>query len=240
MVPLPTRSVASAIHQQSASAFPPSHPLVAEQAPSGVRIMPLGDSITYGVHSSDGGGYRVYLWNMLQQMGFPVTFVGSKQAGPANSPRANEGHSRAMIKYIQAHIVFWLNYFHPDIILLTIGTNDMGSPLDRPLAVERLTNLLTTIATVAPHTSVLVATIPPLCHFEKYVREYNNAIPAIVARLQARGDMISWVDVHAAVPMSELFDCVHPDDAGYRAMAEAWRWPLVETLLLSGVIPLHY
>src|SRR5262249_22927777 len=49
-----------------------------------VRIMPLGDSITYGVKSHDGGGYRTRLWHLLQQSGTAVDFVGSLAAGPAD------------------------------------------------------------------------------------------------------------------------------------------------------------
>ncbi len=47
------------------------------------RIMPLGDSITYGVGSSTGGGYRVQLFTDAIQHQQSVIFVGSgvEQAG---------------------------------------------------------------------------------------------------------------------------------------------------------------
>ena len=40
-----------------------------------IKIMPLGDSITYGM--ADEGGYRKYLWQFLKQKGYDnIDFVG--------------------------------------------------------------------------------------------------------------------------------------------------------------------
>src|SRR5690349_12202154 len=47
----------------------------------GVRVMPLGDSITDGVPA--GGGYRVGLWQRVTAGGYQVDFVGSQSNGPA-------------------------------------------------------------------------------------------------------------------------------------------------------------
>src|SRR5204863_464849 len=55
-----------------------------------LRLMPLGDSITYGIGSSDGSGYRARLWDDLA--GNNVDFVGSQQSGRVPDPD-NEGHS---------------------------------------------------------------------------------------------------------------------------------------------------
>src|SRR5215471_17654223 len=58
---------------------------------TGIKIMPLGDSITYGEGSTTGAGYRLQLWNELRARGFPVEFVGSVQTGPTSFDRENEG-----------------------------------------------------------------------------------------------------------------------------------------------------
>jgi len=52
---------------------------------SAVKVMPIGDSITYGVGGSSPGGYRTSLWNQLSSAGFEVDFVGSKQDDPAGA-----------------------------------------------------------------------------------------------------------------------------------------------------------
>jgi hypothetical protein len=46
-----------------------------------LRIMPLGASITEGVKSSDGNGYRKPLREMLTGKGWKVNMVGSKKVG---------------------------------------------------------------------------------------------------------------------------------------------------------------
>src|SRR6516225_10145948 len=61
----------------------PQIPLVRANS-TRIKIMPLGDSITYGQGSSTGGGYRLQLWNDLRVLGFPIDFVGSLQTGPAS------------------------------------------------------------------------------------------------------------------------------------------------------------
>ena len=47
----------------------------------GVRVMPLGDSITDGYNVP--GGYRINLWQRLAGGGYTVDFVGSQYNGPA-------------------------------------------------------------------------------------------------------------------------------------------------------------
>jgi hypothetical protein len=46
-----------------------------------LRILPLGASITYGVHSSDGNGYRRRLKDQLRSEGWEVNMVGSQNSG---------------------------------------------------------------------------------------------------------------------------------------------------------------
>ncbi|CAM5453795.1 hypothetical protein [Streptomyces afghaniensis 772] [Streptomyces afghaniensis] len=57
-----------------------------------LRVMPLGDSITWGVGSSTGNGYRGPLSNKLAADGHPLDFVGTVQNGSMSDP-GNEGHS---------------------------------------------------------------------------------------------------------------------------------------------------
>src|SRR5437868_6298425 len=82
----------------------PHVPLFKANSPH-IKIMPLGDSITYGAYSSTGGGYRFHLWNDLRVRGFPVDFVGSVKTGPASFDRENEGHPGWKINQIAAQVV---------------------------------------------------------------------------------------------------------------------------------------
>lgn len=49
-----------------------------------IRAMPLGASITQGVASTDGNGYRKYFRDQLRFNGWKVNMVGSKQDGTMN------------------------------------------------------------------------------------------------------------------------------------------------------------
>src|SRR5690242_19344551 len=57
-----------------------------------LRLMPLGDSITWGYASPSGNGYRGYLYNDLAGEGHSSDFVGSLRNGTMSDPD-NEGHS---------------------------------------------------------------------------------------------------------------------------------------------------
>lgn len=46
-----------------------------------LRIMPLGASITQGIASTDGNGYRKHIRDQLRYVGWKVNMVGSKQDG---------------------------------------------------------------------------------------------------------------------------------------------------------------
>jgi len=56
-----------------------------------IRFLPLGGSITYGLGSSHGNGYRDALHKLLEP-GNTVDFIGSVKAGQM-SDNDNEGHS---------------------------------------------------------------------------------------------------------------------------------------------------
>lgn len=46
-----------------------------------LRVLPLGASITFGVQSSDGNGYRKALRDQLRFEGWEVNMVGNEQNG---------------------------------------------------------------------------------------------------------------------------------------------------------------
>lgn len=91
----------------------------------GVRVMPLGASITDGF--TVPGGYRTGLWQRMIGDGRVVDFVGSASNGPASlGDHDHEGHSGWRIDQIDANVVTWLRAADPRTILLHIGTNDVN------------------------------------------------------------------------------------------------------------------
>src|SRR4051812_10644883 len=104
----------------------------------GVRVMPLGDSITDGFNVP--GGYRIDLWQKLVAGGYRIDFVGSGRNGPTSlSDHDHEGHSGWTIAQIDANVVNWLRSTTPRTVLLHIGTNDI--PGNANGAPQRLSTL---------------------------------------------------------------------------------------------------
>jgi lysophospholipase L1-like esterase len=123
--------------------------LVTSAAPSSpnpvpLRILPLGDSITYGYDSTDGNGYRQDLLNKLSSNPFfsPITYIGSQTNGNMANPN-NEGHPGAIITEI---VNFTTNHqalpARPNVVLLMAGTNDMIRNVDVATAPQRLGALI--------------------------------------------------------------------------------------------------
>ncbi|SDR21859.1 cellulose binding domain-containing protein [Thermostaphylospora chromogena] len=185
----------------------------------GVRIMPLGDSITDGL--TVPGGYRIDLWQKLVADGYTIDFVGSQSNGPASlGDRDHEGHSGWRIDQIDANIVGWLQRYTPRTILLHIGTNDMYQNPNG--AATRLATLIDRITTTAPDAELFVATIIPLAGADATVRAFNSAIPGIVQSRADAGRRVHLVDMYSALTLADLADGVHPNAGGYSKMATVW------------------
>lgn len=185
----------------------------------GVRVIPLGDSITDGL--TVPGGYRIGLWQKLVAGGFTVDFVGSLFNGPSSlGDHDHEGHSGWTIAQIDANIVNWLRTTTPRTVLLHIGTNDMiGGATGAP---ARLSTLIDHITSTAPDAIVFVATIIPLANSDAAVRTFNAAIPGIVQSKVSAGKHVHLVDMFSALTTADLADGVHPNAGGYEKMSAVW------------------
>jgi lysophospholipase L1-like esterase len=195
----------------------------AAESNGGVRVMPLGDSITEGTQVP--GGYRIGLWQRLTAAGYRVDFVGSQANGPASlGDHDHEGHPGWRIDQIDANINGWLGATSPRTVLLHIGTNDILQNYNVSGAPARLSTLIDHITAAAPAADVFVATIIPLSSAsqEAAARTFNAAIPGIVQSKASAGKKVHLVDMHSALTTSDLTDGIHPTAAGYDKMAATW------------------
>lgn len=186
----------------------------------GVRIMPLGDSITDGFNVP--GGYRTGIWQRAANIGRAVDFVGSAFNGPANlGDHDHEGHSGWRIDELDANITGWLRNANPRTILLHIGTNDIGQNRDVANAPARLSTLIDHIRVLAPNVELFVAQIVPTTDAsnEAKTQAFNAALPGIVA---LKGPLTHLVDMHSALTAADLADGLHPNAGGYDKMAARW------------------
>ncbi|MBB5873501.1 lysophospholipase L1-like esterase [Allocatelliglobosispora scoriae] len=202
-------------------------PAQAAESNGGVRVMPLGDSITDGFNVP--GGYRIGLWQRLAQGGVLTDFVGSGVNGPANlGDHDHEGHSGWKIRDLDANIVTWIQQANPRTILLHIGTNDIGQNDDIANAPARLSALIDKIRAYAPAVELFVAQVifRNDAAAEAKSQAFNAAIPGIVAQ---KGPLTHLVDMHTGFSNADLADGLHPNAAGYDKMAARW-WSALQSV----------
>lgn len=189
----------------------------------GLRIMPLGDSITDGF--TVPGGYRTPLWHRAEADGRWDDFVGSQFNGPADlGDHDHEGHSGWRIDEIDAQVTGWVQSASPRTVLLHIGTNDVVQDFDLAKAPDRLSALIDHLTTAAPDADVFVSDIIPLADpaLEERAQSYNAAVPAVVRQWADQGRHVHFVPMHDALGTGDLADGVHPNATGYSAMADRW------------------
>ena len=196
--------------------------------PAPVRIMPLGDSITYGYSSlASPGGYRAPLYQLLTNAGFNVDYIGTLTNNPAPSlpDWDHEGHPGWRIDEIDSNIGGWFDQLDdPEVILLLIGTNDYGQGYDTANATNRLEALIAKMATIRPFAKIIVANL--LKRGEPYDTQiqttFNPFVPGIVARQAAVGRQVYFTNLRAALALADTFDNLHPNQTGYNKMATNW------------------
>jgi lysophospholipase L1-like esterase len=195
-----------------------------------VRILPLGDSLTWGKGSTDHTGYRAHLHRALTAAGLDVDFVGSQHNGTGRDTD-HEGHPGWRIDQIGARLGPWLRATDPDVVLLDIGTNDYVQRYGVARAPDRLAALVDRIALLAPDTHIVLAKLLVIAgdHRGAGVRELNAAVPRIAAARRAR---VTVADM-SRISVANTVDGVHPTDAGYRQMAYQWLQAL-RTVLPTG------
>jgi len=187
-----------------------------------LKIMPLGDSITFGSPDPSYGGYRHLLGTLLSNDGYSIAFVGSRQSGNDVIPGpGNEGHPGWTIAQIKSGMDSegWLATYQPDIILLHIGRNDLreGNAVSAP---DHLSALLDDILERLQRTHVIVAQIIPFRRgLDEGHQSYNAAIARIVA---SKGPRVSMADMQNILSPNDYADGLHPNAVGYDKMARAW------------------
>ncbi len=213
-----------------------------EAAP--IRIMPLGDSITYDDSYADYGShirpasvrhaYRNYLYYRLTDAQYCVDFVGSRVAGTDVTPYFdpdNEGYPGKTSRYI-ANIVYNKLVQNPaDIILLHIGTNDrwridksgnyMSGMRDIFNEIDRYERDYNT------HVKVILALIIGRRdnNFASFTNTFNRNLESLAADRIASGDDIKIVDMQHDAGLnyhSDFRDPAHPTPKGYEKMANLW------------------
>jgi lysophospholipase L1-like esterase len=213
-----------------------------------LKIMPLGDSITYGAGTATGG-YRTELWKDFGSDPNKLVFYGSLEAGPPElGNKHTEGHSGFTIANepgsgygnLTDSISGYLNArLFPDIILLMIGTNDINRQFEvdqAPAKLDHLVSLISDRSTgLRPNAKLIVSNILPIddihnqfawpgadSNRNRDVDIFNATIPGIVATHRARGENVFFTDIHSLFTFADIADGLHPTPAGFDKLGDAW------------------
>ncbi|KAH7114166.1 SGNH hydrolase-type esterase domain-containing protein [Dactylonectria estremocensis] len=191
-----------------------------------LRILGVGDSITRGIGSSDGNGYRKRLKEDLSKN--DVFFAGTESDGDMENGNYGAWRGKS-IKYIADHIGPSLKH-RPNIILLHAGTNDLddrsqySSEGNDPDGIaSRLGALIDKMVDACPDAVILVAMIIKTCDSHKAPRHdaYTELIPGVVKTRRSKGAHVLAVDF-TDFPLNKLTDCIHPTTEGYKTFADYW------------------
>ncbi len=192
------------------------------QTNTNLRLMPLGDSITWGTESTTQNGYRGPLSIALSSQVAAQDFVGTQINGTMSDPD-NEGHPGYKISDIAALTNASLNTYKPNVVLLDAGINDLGQNYQISTAPSRLASLIDQILAAEPDATVLVAQLiinaDPTLESER--ETFNSQLPAIVQARASAGKHVALVDM-SALTTADLSGTLHPNDTGYQLMANAW------------------
>lgn len=200
-------------------------------------VVAFGDSITEGVHSTQiaGKDYPEQLNNRLQAVGFART--GVVNAGIAGNRWLADGIGPSGVKRFERDA---LNVVGATHIILLLGVNDLlfsgvpGTPDE--VSAEQLIAAMTNAASLARSRGlkVIAGTLTPFAAFGATETKRQ----AINAWIRSGGSFDGIIDFDAALrasadpaalnPLYNSGDGLHPNDAGYSAMAAAVNLSLLQ------------
>ncbi|KAL8842900.1 MAG: hypothetical protein Q9170_000304 [Blastenia crenularia] len=181
-----------------------------------LRILPLGASITAGFASTDGNGFRKVLYDTLRKTN-TVDYVGSQ----GTAPLVHEGHPGWIIKDVSNVATNPLKS-RPNVVMVHVGTNDLLTNNAIDQAPARLGELIDHVLSIAPDAVVLVAQILPSSRagqFDNFVT-FNARVASAINQRQVQNKKV--LKLWMPITTDDLVDGVHPNDAGYNKMAQAW------------------
>jgi lysophospholipase L1-like esterase len=205
--------------------------------------MPLGASITHGVGTDSGNGYRQYLLEHLNGDGFEVDYVGSQSSGTMED-KDNEGYPGKRIEEITTTIGGTLpNLPGPNVYTINAGTNDAIQDFDVNNAGVRMYDMLDYLWSVTPDATVVLSTL--IRHLnpdtDARVGNINEQFRGLVWDLaNQQGKRIVLAEMHGDDGPQEgdiNDDEIHPNEEGFKKMATVWHRSILEANDAGLILP---
>lgn len=210
-----------------------------------VNIMPIGDSITFGL--GEDGGYRKYLDYALKSKDIAFDMVGPEGKNSDSFTYNGQhceydgnhaGYSGFTIKQ-QYPIPSWgengllerlkskdaIKKAQPDIVLLIIGTNDMTANRNLNDCEKDLHSLIDYIRADMPEDGVIfMGSIPEFTEYGGNPQRVGNYNATVQKVAESYDEHVRFADVHGSLDgMADISgDKLHPSGAGYEKMGKFW------------------
>ena len=184
------------------------------------NIMLLGNSITDGVGSSDGFGYRRNLQLDLQSTGHAYNLVGSQSDGTgADLCTFHEGIPGETVEDLATLVTGYLNDNPANIVVLHAGTNDLSG--QSPAAVvSEIEDVLNAIFAWSAETHVFLCQIIETRDGTLSISTYKSLLATMVSGRSS--DPITLIDLETVLDSpGDYSDNLHPNDTGYDKMGTA-------------------
>ncbi len=212
-----------------------------------LKIMAVGDSITDDC--SINGAWRQYLQRLLDQNGYPFTFVGrwASSGNPAFTKTRHEGMCGAVIAapgvmtsavhgyngtnvYLMKSVRDALTNISADLVLVVMGANDIGRGRDPArVAYTDMPALLDLIFSNLPQANIIVTKPTTLRNaadgYSAYATNvffYSDNLQVMVNARRAQGQNVFLADMFSVVDFNTGFlsDHLHPNTTGLNCMAK--------------------
>jgi lysophospholipase L1-like esterase len=188
-----------------------------------IEVLFLGDSITdaWGGegHSAKSSGREIF----------------EKEFQPLKAANFGIGGDRTQ------HVLWRLQHgeldgIHPKVLMLMIGTNNMGSNSAAEIA-EGITAIVQEIHKRSPTTKVLLLGVFPRGQKPTPVRDKIKRVNDIISRLDDGGKTVKYLDIgdkflqpDGTISREIMPDFLHPTAKGYQIWADAVKEPINELL----------
>jgi len=187
-------------------------------------ILCTGDSLT-------AGSYPEWLQSKCDENKWDIIVIN----------KGVKGHtSREYLMYMERQNI--LKAFDPDIILLQLGTNDVRIDADNTPTNKFVKNMNLIIQKMIVYQNskgrkpkILISSIPPIkttcsTFSQDSIRRVKGEINPAIKRLAEKWNLFFVDNYKLFVDNAELLPDIHPNEKGYKAMAENWYKALVSVI----------
>ena len=219
---------------------------------SNTRIMLIGDSVTDGVGSTDGLGFRDDLYDRLTVLTYPFIFVGSAGESPYRG-HFKSGGCINNFYWVPGDTMSYdvapdMDLWAPQVVMIHLGTNDVHShDTIGPYTTDGGTTFSSTVSGRLAHLLsylvrwktgergdwlrvIYVSKIIGRVGEETRVAEFNEQV-ALIVQDSENGNIplippgsLRMVDQYSSFDLNTMMggDGVHPNDSGYSHVADVY------------------